>query len=723
MIKTHISALLVVLLAGAQMVQAQESMDDIFAQLDAANGTGGSSTTTAPAAPAEVNDVAPATVEAAPAAAPVQKEEAVEAKADAKADAKTNVIDSLFDKGISLYKKDDLAGALNMFDAILALDQYNVRAANYKKRVAQRIASREAVKRDASRTEAFSDVEAAWSPESKVLVNIDETQDDSVADADDQAVQQMEAQLKEIQIPSLDFPDASINDVLDFLRVAAGSKVNILLMGMDPSAADASAISLSIQNVNLYEALGYVVQMASLKFEVKPNAVYVMPADYVPVADMVSKSYDISPTVGTDLAASANSDGDSADDLFGDSSASSDTSSGPIDVTAFFKGEVDFPKGSSAIYRARFNKLSIKNTPENIKKVEEVLTSLEDKAMNELSQQVEIEAKFIEFNEGALEELGFDWTVYGSGTVAGFGMKDGTHFQPASGYRNPIKNADGNYLTTPSPIYTDPVSGAQVIQPVEGRGGQSLFGTAQRNNGSVFSAIKTGVLSTMGGSPAAMVFGNGDVDLRITAMEQEGTADVLSAPRVTTKSGSEAVIRVAETHRYPQDYDVETGQRTAPIVKPQDWEDFDLGVTLKVTPVVNPESDTIDLDLLPQITKFRGYDDYVVGFNAYETGEKDSVVKGDGSPLLARMPYFERRSVQTQVTIADGHTVVMGGLVDEFTETFRDQVPFLGDIPYLGRLFRTEGSRTSKRNLVISVKATQVDARGMTRAEREMQRN
>jgi general secretion pathway protein D len=84
------------------------------------------------------------------------------------------------------------------------------------------------------------------------------------------------------------------------------------------------------------------------------------------------------------------------------------------------------------------------------------------------------------------------------------------------------------------------------------------------------------------------------------------------------------------------------------------------------------------------------------------------------------MPFFERRYVETQVTIADGHTVAMGGLVDERTETFRDQVPILGDIPFVGRLFRTEGSRNVKKNLIIFVKASQVDARGMTRADREL---
>jgi len=112
-----------------------------------------------------------------------------------------------------------------------------------------------------------------------------------------------------------------------------------------------------------------------------------------------------------------------------------------------------------------------------------------------------------------------------------------------------------------------------------------------------------------------------------------------------------------------------------------------------------------------------------VGYNAYESGGNNaSELFGTGNELLARMPYFETRTVQTQVTIADGSTVVMGGLVDERTDTFRDQVPFLGDIPYIGRLFRTEGSRTQKKNLVISVKATQVDDRGMTRDQRELQR-
>jgi len=206
-------------------------------------------------------------------------------------------------------------------------------------------------------------------------------------------------------------------------------------------------------------------------------------------------------------------------------------------------------------------------------------------------------------------------------------------------------------------------------------------------------------------------------------MEQDGTADILSCPKVTTQSGYEALIRVTEIHRYPQDWDVETGQRTAPVVKPQDWEDFDLGVVLRVTPEVDTETNTIKLELNPEIRKFKGFDSYYVAQNSYDQGSSEAFQKGgDDSLLFAEMPFFETRSVQTRVTVADGSTVMMGGLVDEVTETFRDQIPILGDIPYIGRLFRTEGSRSSKRNLVIFVKATQVDEKGMTRIQREQAR-
>ena len=408
-------------------------------------------------------------------------------------------------------------------------------------------------------------------------------------------------------------------------------------------------ITLAIRDLSLYEALQYITEMASLKFEVQANAVAIMPVGYVAPSDLQLVSYDVIPEVGQELENMSGDSGGGIDDLFGDTSTTS--VGGPIDVVGFFS-IVDWPQGSSAVYQPNFHKLFVKNTPRNLSQVEDILYDLKEEAIKRRSQQVEIEAKFVEYNEGALEELGFDWTIYDDGSLADFSLKQGgTYFTRGNTYPN-----TGGVIgpANDGTVYNDRLSGAKVISTVsvDGQtlGGQSLFGTGQRDNTSAFDSTGRnglgGLASLMGGSPSTLVFQNYNdlpLDLAISAMEQEGTADVLSAPKVTTKSGNEAVIRVVEVHRYPQDYDVETGQRTAPVVKPQDWEEYDLGVVLKVTPVVDVESNTIDLDLQPEITKFLGYDNYLVGINAYESGGNNvSQLFGNSEELVARMPYFEK---------------------------------------------------------------------------------
>ncbi|MBL7016815.1 MAG: hypothetical protein ISR84_04580 [Kiritimatiellales bacterium] len=80
--------------------------------------------------------------------------------------------------------------------------------------------------------------------------------------------------------------------------------------------------------------------------------------------------------------------------------------------------------------------------------------------------------------------------------------------------------------------------------------------------------------------------------------------------------------------------------------------------------------------------------------------------------VRGELPYFRVREIETAVTVADGSTVGMGGLIYDKNETFTDKVPVLGSIPLIGRLFRSEGERSIKRNLMIFVTATQVDVNG-----------
>jgi len=76
------------------------------------------------------------------------------------------------------------------------------------------------------------------------------------------------------------------------------------------------------------------------------------------------------------------------------------------------------------------------------------------------------------------------------------------------------------------------------------------------------------------------------------------------------------------------------------------------------------------------------------------------------------MPVFSRRTVDTGLTIFDGHTVAVGGLMSEEVQKVEDKVPVLGDIPLIGRLFQSNAENRIKSNLVIFVTANIIDATG-----------
>ena len=76
------------------------------------------------------------------------------------------------------------------------------------------------------------------------------------------------------------------------------------------------------------------------------------------------------------------------------------------------------------------------------------------------------------------------------------------------------------------------------------------------------------------------------------------------------------------------------------------------------------------------------------------------------------MPVFSTRRVNTALTIYDGYTVAIGGLMREDVQNVEDKVPILGDIPFIGRLFQTKAENRIKSNLIIFVTAQIIDATG-----------
>jgi general secretion pathway protein D len=258
-------------------------------------------------------------------------------------------------------------------------------------------------------------------------------------------------------------------------------------------------------------------------------------------------------------------------------------------------------------------------------------------------------------------------------------------------------------------------------------------------------------------------------------LSQRSDTDLLSAPKVLTRSEEQAVIKVVTLYRYPRDYDVQLQSSSSSsssygggsqssilaIVEPGEFETQEVGVILDVTPRLTDNGNLIDLQLNTQVIDEPTWKNYgmripftgnsslqnfegIGGIFEGLTGILDSIggdldktvkeafaqraVESATSALDSlttsssdnltyydapmEQPFFHIRSIDSKVLVYPGATIVMGGLITEQRKAMDDKVPFLGDIPFVGRLFRSHSEFSSKRNLLIFLTTRLVDAHG-----------
>jgi len=225
----------------------------------------------------------------------------------------------------------------------------------------------------------------------------------------------------------------------------------------------------------------------------------------------------------------------------------------------------------------------------------------------------------------------------------------------------------------------------------------------------------------------AGVFTNPQFQVVLRAVNQQKGVDLVSAPKVTVKSGAKATIKITRKFPYPRDFSPPQvpqnqggGINPATPTTPTSFETRDVGVQLEVEPTIGPDGYTIELNLSPQITEFMGYVNYgtpistiapvFAGFatNAPVVGTRIIQL----TPNVINQPVFSVRQVDTQVTVYDGSTVVLGGLLREDVQKIQDKTPIMGDVPLVGSLFRSSANQRIKRNLLIFVTAGLLDPAG-----------
>jgi type IV pilus assembly protein PilQ len=174
------------------------------------------------------------------------------------------------------------------------------------------------------------------------------------------------------------------------------------------------------------------------------------------------------------------------------------------------------------------------------------------------------------------------------------------------------------------------------------------------------------------GSIAYMLLGQDYlVDLEISAAQAEGRGEVISTPRVVTANQREATIE--QGTEIPYQESASSGATTIQFKKAV--------LSLKVTPQVTPDNRII-LDL-----------------NVKKDSVGQVIVGGAGQQI----PSIDTRTITTQVLVNDGQTVVLGGILETERRETEKKVPYLGDVPVLGRLFKTTGRSNNKDELLIFV--------------------
>src|SRR5947209_1485338 len=694
--------------------------------------------------------------------------------------AKVEEVKKLLTEAEGFYQSGRYDMAMKRYEQVLNLDPYNTAARKGQERIDLTKYQYGVQGYNETRGRAMWQVEHGWEqpvrqygPSTGPIEN--------VVARDSSNTARIRNKLDSIIIPRIEFRDASIREAIDFLRQQAATNdpttegrrgVDIVLRlrslgrsnepapvtatttvggaaapaetlpageSAPPAAAGVATavpgvtpatpslppvnpaearITLTLNQIPLGEALRYIASQAGLKVKVEPYAVLILPLSEQS-NELTTKEYRVPPgfisstvNVGVSALSQGATKVGGGGVGGGTGKDTQETTGGQLLVNRegareFLESQgVPFPPGASAHFLPQSSRLIVRNTIDNL----ELVDALVEQANVAGPKQVEIESKFVEITQNNLKELGFDWLL-GPFNITGNSGK----IVGAGGAPVPLNQANNFPFPTTNqfPVTAGNRSGdfaisANAIDAL-------LLGTGA-------PAVAPGIFGLAG------VMTNPQFQVVIRALNQKKGIDLLSAPRVTTKSGQRAVIEIVREFRYPTQFTAPqvpsitgggsgTGTVSISVVTPTTptaFETRNTGVTLEVEPVVGPDGVTIDLNLVPQVVEFEGFINYgspIFGINpSILTNALNSQVLLTQNVI--NQPIFSTRKVTTSVSVYDGSTVVLGGLMREDVQKTEDRTPIVGDIPIVGRLFRTNVDQHIKRNLVIFVTAHLVTPAG-----------
>ncbi len=213
-------------------------------------------------------------------------------------------------------------------------------------------------------------------------------------------------------------------------------------------------------------------------------------------------------------------------------------------------------------------------------------------------------------------------------------------------------------------------------------------GTNFNNTGTNLVDIAQGVIDQqLVGLTPGMLFGAGKFDpggtsfaAVVQALAADGDSNILSTPSLVTMDNEEAEIVVGQNVPFVTGSFSSTGAASGSVDPFQTIQREDVGITLKIKPQIN-EGNAVIMQIEQEVSSI----------------SEDA----QAADLITN-----KRSVKTKVLVRDGQVIVLGGLIEDRINESEQKVPLLGDIPYLGALFRSKSSNVEKINLMVFIHPT-----------------
>ncbi len=653
--------------------------------------------------------------------------------------------------------------AIETFHAVRKIDPNNTAATRGIEQAHKRRSAYYRTAHDATRAKMLAEADALWEesptevglpPEAAggetggVVGGLDSEVESSFSDA-----------LSKMVMPQIIFEEATVGEVIETLQnqiqrfegsgVGSNRHINISAnFGTQNSQGYKELmekrVSLNLSQVSVRDVLDMLTSQLGISYYYTPVGVELSYSgkDFGP---LVERSFTVPPHFFDASGDAEDEAPDEEDDFASPSATVSVRRVNP--VQALRKMGISFPEGATARYAPSTRTLHVRNTAHNLAEVQDLLNV----PMSE-ERQVILNVVVMQMSETDLEELGFDWLVkvgFVGEMFGGGGTPQAASTAAGLPTISSVSPTEGDYVTSGLR------SGTEVINQ------NSLDKLIETGSAASYSSQRTqkapGIFSLRG------VWSAADVAFIMRGLSQKKGVDILQNPQLVFSPGMDEQVTFASVREmfYPEEYEtgeiasvsetrnretingvvvhdesfqaqVATGSHPSEFVRYGMSEDGvgGIGTILQVhSAEMTEDGRFLNLAMTTTVTDFEGFVNWGSPIQTVlikPQGILGSVVNSftglnmDGSgaarivlsPNYILKPIFKRHLVNNSITVAPGAVLVFAGLKDVKKIRYEDKVPVLGDLPLVGRFFRSEGEEDSRKVLLYFAKVDVVDPAG-----------